>query len=230
MEHVDLGRMAGRIVLVTGATSGIGKAAALGLARMGAHLAITGRDAKRTEGSARDIRAAGKGQVDAFVGNMSSQSEMRRLAAEALQSLPRIDVLLNKTAGTGIRGITADGLEHTFALSHLAPFLPSSSRSYDEAGRHASDRSAPVWSACPRFKREPNFMTHFSEPVGLRTGQLVCAILHASVWCQNMHGRDPGQQRFMAVNDMILLQRLVTRSDYLAAVGRSCPLAVAGAA
>ena len=70
--------MAGRTVLITGGTSGIGRATALGLATMGAHLAITGRDRERTEDAAREIRAAGGGQVDVFVADLSSQSEVRR--------------------------------------------------------------------------------------------------------------------------------------------------------
>ena len=124
MEHVDNRPIAGRTVLVTGATSGIGAATALGLARMGAHLAITGRDPERTEGAAREIRAAGGGQVDVFVADLSSQSEVRRLAGEVLQSFPRIDVLVNNVGGYwNTRHVTADGLEHTFALNHLAPFL-----------------------------------------------------------------------------------------------------------
>jgi NAD(P)-dependent dehydrogenase (short-subunit alcohol dehydrogenase family) len=124
MERIHSGPMAGKTVLVTGASGGIGKATALGLATMGAHLAITGRDRARTEGAARDIRAAGGGQVDVFVADLSSQAEVRRLADEVLQSLPRIDVLVNNVGGYwNTRRVTADGLEHTFALNHLAPFL-----------------------------------------------------------------------------------------------------------
>jgi retinol dehydrogenase-14 len=116
--------MAGKTVLVTGASGGIGRATALGLATMGAHLAITGRDRGRTEGAAGEIRTAGGGQVEVFVGDLSSQSEVRRLADEVLQSVPRIDVLVNNVGGYwDARHVTADGLEHTFALNHLAPFL-----------------------------------------------------------------------------------------------------------
>lgn len=124
MEQIHSGPMAGRTVLITGGTGGIGKATALGLATMGAHLAITGRDRGRTEGAAREIRAAGGGQVDVFVADLSSQSEVRRLADEVLQSLPRIDVLINNVGGSwNSRHLTADGLERTLALNHLAPFL-----------------------------------------------------------------------------------------------------------
>jgi retinol dehydrogenase-14 len=116
--------MAGRTVLVTGGTGGIGKATALGLAAMGAHVAITGRDRGRTEEAAREIRAAGGGPVDEFIADLSAQAEVRRLAAEVLRRLPRIDALVNNVGGYwDTRHVTADGLEHTFALNHLAPFL-----------------------------------------------------------------------------------------------------------
>jgi len=115
--------MHGRTVLITGATGGIGKATALGLAAMGANVLITGRDRRRTEDTAREIRAAG-GEVEGFVADLSSQSEVRRLAGEVLQSHPRIDVLINNVGGYwNTRHVTADGLEHTFAVNHLAPFL-----------------------------------------------------------------------------------------------------------
>jgi len=124
MDQLHSGPMAGRTVLVTGGTGGIGRATGLGLAMMGAHLAITGRDRGRTEGAAREIRAAGGGQVDVFVADLSSHSEVRRLAEEVLQRLSRIDVLVNNVGGYwSTRHVTADGLERTFALNHLAPFL-----------------------------------------------------------------------------------------------------------
>jgi retinol dehydrogenase-14 len=126
MEQIHSGPMAGRTVLVTGGTAGIGKATALGLATMGANVAITGRDRGRAEGAAREIRAAGGGQVDVFVADLSAQSQVRRLADEVLRCLPRIDVLVNNVGGYwNTRHVTADGLERTFALNHLAPFLLS---------------------------------------------------------------------------------------------------------
>ncbi len=126
MEQSRSVPMAGRTVLVTGGSGGIGRATALGLAAMGAHLAITGRDRGRTEDAAREIRAGG-GQVDVFVADLSCQAQVRRLAGEVLQRLSRIDALVNNAGGCwNTRHVTADGLERTFALNHLAPFLLTS--------------------------------------------------------------------------------------------------------
>jgi NAD(P)-dependent dehydrogenase (short-subunit alcohol dehydrogenase family) len=125
MEHKVHGSpMAGRTVLVTGGSGGIGKATALGLAAMGARIAIAGRNGDRSEGAADQIRAVGGGEVEVFVADLSSQSEVRRLAEEVLQRLSRIDVLVNNVGGYwNTRHVTADGLERTFAVNHLAPFL-----------------------------------------------------------------------------------------------------------
>jgi NAD(P)-dependent dehydrogenase (short-subunit alcohol dehydrogenase family) len=116
--------MAGRTVLVTGGTSGIGRATAVGLARMGARVAIIGRERTRAEDVADEIHAARGERVVVFVADLSSQSQVRRVAAEALQRLDRIDVLINNVGGYwNSRHETVDGLEHTLALNHLAPFL-----------------------------------------------------------------------------------------------------------
>lgn len=117
-------QMLGRTALVTGGTGGIGRATAMGLATMGANVAITGRHAARAEATAREIRAVTGAQVDVLVADLTSQSEVRRLATEALQRLPQIDVLVNNVGGYwNTRHVTADGLERTFAVNHLASFL-----------------------------------------------------------------------------------------------------------
>ena len=116
--------MAGKIVLVTGGTAGIGRATASGLAALGAHVAITGRDSERAKAAARDSQAGDGCPIDVFVADMSSRREVRRLAQEFLQAFSRIDVLVNNVGGYWTtRHVTADGLERTFALNHLAPFL-----------------------------------------------------------------------------------------------------------
>lgn len=116
--------MAGKTVLITGGTGGIGKATALGLAARGARIAITGRHAGRAACAAEEIRAVASAPVDVFIADLSSQQEVRRLAGDVLQTLDRIEVLVNNVGGFwNTRRLTADGLEHTFALNHLAPFL-----------------------------------------------------------------------------------------------------------
>jgi NAD(P)-dependent dehydrogenase (short-subunit alcohol dehydrogenase family) len=117
--------MTDQTVLVTGGTGGIGKATAVGLAGMGARVGITGRDRIRAEAAAADIRAAsGNPAVDLFTADLSSQAQVRRLAGEVLDAYPRLDVLINNVGGFWAhRNVTVDGLEHTFAVNHLAPFL-----------------------------------------------------------------------------------------------------------
>jgi retinol dehydrogenase 14 len=117
--------MNGKTVVVTGATGGIGRATATGLAALGARVAITGRDVRRVEAVAAEIRkATGNPAVDAFGADLSSQAEVRRLAGELLDRYPRLDVLVNNVGGFwATRHVTADGLEHTFAVNHLAGFL-----------------------------------------------------------------------------------------------------------
>ena len=92
---------------------------------MGADVAVTGRDRARSEAAAESIRAAsGNGGVRAFAADLSVQSEVWRLAADVLDTYPRLDVLVNNVGGFWAhRHVTADGLEHTFALNHLAGFL-----------------------------------------------------------------------------------------------------------
>jgi NAD(P)-dependent dehydrogenase (short-subunit alcohol dehydrogenase family) len=146
MKETSKGPMTGKTVLVTGATSGIGKATALGLATMGAHVAIVGRDRRRTEEVAREICAATAGQVDVFVADLSAQSEVRPLADEVLQTLPRIDVLVNNVGGFwNNRHVTVDGPERTFALNHLAPFLLTNLL-LDRLKRDAAARAVTVAS------------------------------------------------------------------------------------
>ena len=105
------GPMAGKTVLVTGGTGGIGRATAAALAALGARVAITGRDLARTRAAAADITAAtGNTAVDAFAADMSSQAEVRRLARGVLAAYPRLDVLVNNVGGFwSTRRVTPDG-------------------------------------------------------------------------------------------------------------------------
>jgi retinol dehydrogenase 12 len=114
-----------RICLVTGATSGIGEAAARGLATLGATVIVHGRDAEKGRRTVDAIiRATGNAQVQFVQGDLASLAEVRRLAAELDRNLPRVDVLLlNAGIACMHRTVTADGYETTFAVNHLAPFL-----------------------------------------------------------------------------------------------------------
>ena len=122
---VDNKVMAGKTVLVTGGTGGIGKATAAGLARLGARVGVVGRERRRADAAAADLRReTDSALVDSFVADMSSQAEVRALAAEVLDRYRRLDVLVNNVGGFwATRHTTADGLEHTFAVNHLASFL-----------------------------------------------------------------------------------------------------------
>jgi NAD(P)-dependent dehydrogenase (short-subunit alcohol dehydrogenase family) len=122
---VHSGGMEGKVVLITGGTSGIGRAAATTLAAMGAEVVVSGRNRERGEAALREIRdASGNERVSLILADLSMQAEVRALAEEFRQSHDRLDVLVNN-AGLiqSKRTETPDGLELTLAVNHLAPFL-----------------------------------------------------------------------------------------------------------
>ena len=117
-------QLAGKTCIVTGASSGIGTATAVGLAARGASLALVGRDGARLEAVAEDCRRAGAPLVRVYKADFAELAQVRDLADSLLEDWPRIDVLVNNAALVlQHREETVDGYEKVFAVNHLAPYL-----------------------------------------------------------------------------------------------------------
>jgi retinol dehydrogenase 12 len=117
--------MQGKVVVITGATSGIGEVAAQNLARMGARIVVVARNPQRAAASLARLRQIGPG-VDHSVhlADLSTLADMRRVAAEIATAEPKIDVLINNAGAMFTRRqISADGFEMTFATNHLSYFV-----------------------------------------------------------------------------------------------------------
>jgi NAD(P)-dependent dehydrogenase (short-subunit alcohol dehydrogenase family) len=121
----DASSLAGRVALVTGATSGLGFETARALARRGAHVVLGARTRERGEAAADLLRADHQAAVlSVAVADLSTRDGVCSLARDVLAAHARVDVLVNN-AGTvrASRHETPDGMEWTFAVNHLAPFL-----------------------------------------------------------------------------------------------------------
>jgi NAD(P)-dependent dehydrogenase (short-subunit alcohol dehydrogenase family) len=114
----------GRTALVTGATSGIGKVTARELARRGARVLVHGRSPAKVDATVTEIRAATGGTVEGVLADFASLAEVRALADDVRRRTDRLDVLVNNAGLAAIRrSLSRDGIELTFAVNHLAPFL-----------------------------------------------------------------------------------------------------------
>jgi retinol dehydrogenase 12 len=115
----------GRIAVVTGATGGIGKEIARGLARLGAEVVIGSRDAARGEATAKELAAeAGKAKVSSLLVDMAHLESVRRFAGDLLARHPKIHVLVNNAGvWSSDRHESPDGHEVTFATNALGPYL-----------------------------------------------------------------------------------------------------------
>jgi NAD(P)-dependent dehydrogenase (short-subunit alcohol dehydrogenase family) len=117
--------MKDKICMITGASSGIGKATALGLARMGATVVMVCRDRGRGEGARSQVMAeSGNRDVHLLLADLSKQEDVRRLAGEFKAGFSRLHALVNNAGMAPLRrSLTVDGIETTFAVNYLAPFL-----------------------------------------------------------------------------------------------------------
>lgn len=115
----------GHTIVVTGANSGVGLETARRLARLGAQVVMVSRNRQKGEQALDDVRrSTGNHQVDLLLADLSSQAEVRRLAAQLLDRYPRVHVLVHN-AGVILpdRRLSPDGIEMNLAVNHLAPFL-----------------------------------------------------------------------------------------------------------
>jgi NAD(P)-dependent dehydrogenase (short-subunit alcohol dehydrogenase family) len=114
-----------KVILITGSTSGIGKATAMALAKLGASVVLVGRCNSRGENAAAEIeRESGNHRIQFFSADLSVQYQIRQLAERFITRFDRLDVLINNVGGLyGQRMETVDGIETTFAINHLCPFL-----------------------------------------------------------------------------------------------------------
>jgi NAD(P)-dependent dehydrogenase (short-subunit alcohol dehydrogenase family) len=117
--------MNGKICLITGATSGIGKATAMALARMGATVVVGARDeAKAAQTIAKIRQQFPQAKAEALIGDLASLAQVRRMAGEFTQRFGQLDVLINNAGIQPMeRRLTEDGLEATFQVNYLAHFL-----------------------------------------------------------------------------------------------------------
>jgi len=120
-----LANLQGKVILLTGGNSGIGKATALGLAKFGATLVLVCRNESKAKTAKDEImRSTGNNSIELITANLLLQSEVRRTATEFLSTHTRLDVLINN-AGTNYPNYaeTQDGIERTMAVNYFAPFL-----------------------------------------------------------------------------------------------------------
>ncbi len=117
--------MKDKVVLITGATSGIGKQTALALAKMGARVVVTGRSKQSGEEAVAEIKAAsGNANVDLLTGDLSAQANVHALAEQFKARYDRLDVLINNAGlAASERKLTEDGIESNFAVNVVTPYL-----------------------------------------------------------------------------------------------------------
>ncbi len=144
--------MEGKICIITGANSGIGKATAIGLAKMNATIVMLCRDKERGESAQKEIiELTGNNNVDLILCDLSSQKEIRNFAIEFKKKYNNLHILINN-AGVMLskRALSVEGFEMNFAVNHLAPFLLTNLL-LDMLKKSAPSRIVNVGSAAHRM-------------------------------------------------------------------------------
>ncbi|MEO8563128.1 MAG: SDR family NAD(P)-dependent oxidoreductase [bacterium] len=157
----------GRVCLVTGASRGLGKETALGLARLGATVVILARDERLATAAADDVsRRSGNYEVSVVVADLASFAAVRAAAAQLRERYTAIHVLVHN-AGVNLarRRLSVDGFELTLAVNHLAPFLLTHEL-LPLLRRGAADGGARIVTVTSMFERFGRF--DFTDPQGTR--------------------------------------------------------------
>jgi retinol dehydrogenase 13 len=123
-HHRTLASLAGKTVVISGATSGVGLAAAREAARFHANLVLLARNPEKARIVKEELQGVGEGTVSLFIGDLSRLTDAHRLANEVTRTAPRIDVLINSAGLFSTRRIhTDEGHELVFCVNHLAAFV-----------------------------------------------------------------------------------------------------------
>ncbi len=193
-----------RTALVTGATGGIGKVTALELAKAGYRVLLTSRDAAKGQKVLAEIRAqSGNDALELFVGDLSSMTDVRRVALEICARHPKLDVLVNNAGGLFTeRSTTVDGFETTFALNHLSYFLLTNlllgalkaagdARVLGNTAPSGPARIVSVSSAANRLGKinwdDPHFKTGYSAYAAYNQSKLM-NVLFANALARRLRG------------------------------------------
>ncbi len=184
--------MQGKVVVITGATSGLGEAAAIEMARQGATIICIARDQGRLDVSMPKIRAAGPAAAHkSYLADFSSIADMKRVGALIAAETPKIDVLANNAgAMLSKRVTTVDGLELTFAVNHMAPFVLTNAL-MESLKRATNARIINTSSSAHSFIKAIDFDDLDSKSEGILTAYALsklCNILHANELAKRLAG------------------------------------------
>lgn len=214
-------RLDGKVIIVTGANTGIGKPTATALAGAGAHVFLAGRSHERTRPVIDELAAAG-GKVEYLPLDLSSLASVRAAAAQFLERDLPLDILINNAGLAGIRGATAEGFELAFGTNHLGHFLltqlllprlrrsaPSrvvtvASKVHHRARRLAWDavrRPTSSLTGLPEYAVSKLANVLFTAELARRLGPASAGIatysLHPGVIASDLWRRVPGALRWM---------------------------------